>query len=352
MPRTLKNIWQQLTCFENLFLAWRRARENKQCLPSVLSFKKRLEENLFIIQGQLLHKTWLPGAYRGFWVNKPKMRFVQAPPFRDRVVHHALANVVLPAFERRFIPDSFACRVGRGQTNAGLRLTEFLREAIKENDRKGRKTYALKADIHKYFPHIRHDILKAQIRRTVGDPDVLWLMDRIIDESGYEECGLPIGALTSQLYANIYLDVFDHYVKDELGIRCYVRYMDDFVILDSNKRRLHDTQIRLGDILYERLRLTYNPKTVIFPAFRGIDFSGYRHWPDYRLPRKRNIKNWRKRFKMMMKQYAKGRMTVDEVRSRVASFLGYTKHCKAHETVKSILEEVMFQRKCEYEEAS
>lgn len=344
MPKTIRDIWPRVTCFDNLVAAWEDARRGKRFLPSVLKFSGSVEENLLDIQGRLLHRTWRPGPWREFISNDPKPRLIQAPQFGDRVVHHALVRVIGPAFERRFINDSYACRKGLGNLSASDRLTDFLRASTSETRKSGRKIYALKADVRKYFPNIDHDILLGVLKRTVGDEGALWLIEKIVKDNGFEQRGLPIGALTSQLFANAYLDVLDHYVKDELGVRFYVRYMDDFIILHTDKRHLHDLQTLIGSVLWERLKLQFNPKTSIFPASHGIDLAGYRHWVSYRLPRKRNIKRTRRKFKEIRKLYAEGRMDVAQVRSRVASFVGYTKHCKASRTVKGVLDELVLQR--------
>lgn len=344
MAKTLKDIWQRIISFENLVAAWEEAKRGKRFHLPVLKFGSSVEENLFGIQGELLHRTWKPGPWREFFVSEPKMRLIQAPPFADRIVHHALVRVINPAFEKRFIHDSYACRKGRGTLAAGKRLTHFLRCAAMRATRERRRVYVLKADISKYFPNINHDILMSVLARTVSDEGALWLMERIVRENGFEDCGLPIGALTSQLFANAYLDVLDHYVKDELGVRWYVRYMDDFVIVDTDKRRLQEILTKVEAVLWERLRLRLNPKTAVFPASHGTDFAGYRHWTTFRLPRKRNIRRARRKFRLLRRLYAEGEVDVPFVRARVMSFLGYTRHCKARRTVDSALSELVLKK--------
>ena len=343
MPRTTGKLWPEITCFDNIYAAWRRARLGKRYTPEVLLFAERLEENLCDIQGRLLHHTWQPLPWRQFTLQSPKIRLVQAPAFPDRVVHHALVRVVEPLFERRFIHDSYACRKGRGTHAASARLTSFLRSASGKWDR----VYVLKADISKYFPHIRHDALLRKIARTVGDKEALWLCERIITKNGYETCGLPIGALTSQLFANVYLDAFDHFVKDELGVRFYLRYMDDFIILGPEKKELWRTLTHAAEFLANSLGLALNPKTGITPASHGVDFAGYRHWTDHNLPRKRNVKRMRIALQNIARKYARGLVTLDDIRSRVTSYTGYMSHCQGFTTTSAMLAAITFTRNSE-----
>lgn len=344
MPKTLRNIWEEITSFENIFGAWNDARRRKRYYPQILKFGANVEENILGIQGELLHRTWRPSPWREFICREPKLRLIQAPTFADRVVHHALVRVINPAFERKFILDSYACRKGKGTLAAGERLTHFLRAAHMRAAQQRKRVYVLKADIKSYFPSISHDILMEIIQRTIGDEGALWLINQIVRDNGFDTFGLPIGAFTSQLFANVYLDVLDHYIKEELGARWYVRYMDDFVLVETDKPRLHEILTMIGVVLWERLRLRLNPKTGIFPASQGTDFAGYRHWTSFRLPRKRNIKRFRRKLRRMRRLYADGRINVAFVRARVMSFLGYTKHCKAHRTAGSALSELVLAR--------
>ena len=168
--------------------------------------------------------TWQPGDHRQFFVYDPKFRSIAAPPFADRVVHHAICTIIEPLFERRFIYDSYACRVDKGAHRGARRLQTFLR--------KKHAVYALKCDISKFFASIDHAVLCQIIRQTIPDPKLLEILDRII--AGYSP-GIPIGNLTSQLFANVYLDQLDHFIKEELRVKYYLRYMDDFILLGENK---------------------------------------------------------------------------------------------------------------------
>ncbi len=278
----------------------------------------------------------MPGKYRQFYVYDPKKRLISAPPFEDRIVHHALVNVVEPLFERRFIYDSYACRKEKGVHKAVLRLQSFLRRAKRHSNR----VFVLKADISKYFPSIDHNVLISILKRTIGDRRAMWLCERIIKHKcvNSEGKGIPVGALTSQLFANVYLDQLDHFIKDRLGVKFYVRYMDDFIILAGTKAYLWNVLEKIKGFL-ERLKLKLNPKTSVFPAERGVDFAGYRTWATHILPRKRNVKKFRRKAKWMMKAYALGKIDLSYIKPRLMSFLGYMKHCYSNTTVRFVLEE-------------
>lgn len=348
MPKTARNLWPRVLEWENLLTAAREASRNKRYRREVMAFNARMEENLLHIRHLLRVREWKPGPYREFEVFEPKRRVVHAPAFADRVVHHALVQVIGPYFERRFIAQSFACRVNKGTHAASDYLTAMLRKAAAE----GGTVYALKADVEKYFYSIDHEILLRVVARTIGDPDVLHVLRVLVTQSGCIEGGrgLPLGALTSQLLANVYLDQLDHYIKDTLGVRFYVRYMDDFIILHRDKAELWRLLAEIRDFLACELHLNLNRKTRIFPASQGVDFAGYRHWIDHTLPRRRNVARAKKRFKGLSRLYARGEVDLDTVRACVSSFTGYMKHCNGWRTCGSALERLVLRRGHEHEE--
>ncbi len=268
------NLWPQVISFERLLHAAEEARKGKRFRPAVAAFHFDQERALWKLHEELAAKTYRPGEYRSFFIYEPKKRQISAAPYRDRVVHHALVNVLEPIYERTFIHDSYACRKGKG-THAGVkRCQEFA----------GRFRYVLKADIQKFFPSLDHEILKALVALKIKDPDVLWLVNHIIDGSNPQEeilsyfpgddlftpgerrRGIPIGNQTSQFFANVYLDPLDHFVKDRLGMKGYVRYVDDFLVFSNDKNHLADVREQISEFLV-RLRLRLHPKkSVIFPV--------------------------------------------------------------------------------------
>ncbi len=268
-----------------------------------------LEENLIAIQNDLIWKSYQTGEYRTFYVYEPKKRLVAALPFRDRVVHHALCNVIEPIFDARFIFDSYACRYNKGTHKGTDRAQEYMRRV----NRKGR-LYCLKGDVAKYFPNIDHGVLKELLRKRISCKDTIWLCDEIINSAralndGTPK-GIPIGNLTSQLFANVYLHELDVFVKHDLKERYYVRYMDDFVVFRNDKKQLHQIRKSISVFLETKLMLRLNGKTQVFPVKRrGVDFLGYRSWPTHRLLRKPSRVRIERKLRAFEVGYKKGSVT-------------------------------------------
>jgi len=325
-------LWTRLISWENLFSAHRAASKGKRYRPAALRFSAQLEENLINIQNHLIWYSWQPGEPREFRVVDPKPRLIQAPPYADRVVHHALVNAIEPLFERRFIYDSYACRRGKGVHAAIQRLQYFLRVA----QRRWGSVCVLQMDISKYFASISHDRLMSVLRRSIPDADVLWLCEAIIRAGGNNGIGIPVGALTSQLFANAYLDRLDHFVKDDLGERYYLRYMDDFVVLGPDSKSMRALRLRIERWLDEELGLRVNPKSDVYPAKAGVDFCGYRTWSTHILPRKRNVKRARKSLRGLRRRFERGEIAICQLRQRMSSFMGYLKHCNSLAIVRAI----------------
>ena len=340
VPKKAKRLWDDVTSHENLQAAFKKVRNGKRFHPSILRIYYDLDDNLLELRQCLRSHTWRPAPYRQFWVQETKPRLIHAPAAIDRVVHWALMLQAGPVFERRFIDDTYACREGRGAHLASRRLRAFLRTATALWG----KPYILKADISKYFPSIDQRILMDTVARLIADPDVLWLFDAIIRNNGAGYgVGIPIGALTSQWLANLYFDPVDHFIKDDMGIRFYLRYMDDFVIIGPSKLWCQTVLDNVRDFLACR-RLALNPKTDIFPASHGVDFVGYRHWTDHVLPRKRTVRRARRVFRRFPVRYARGEIDLEYIRPRVASFTGYMGHCDGYATLEHILERLVLMR--------
>lgn len=288
------------------------------------------------LQNHLVWHSWEPKPFRYFTVREPKKREIAAPAFADRVLHHAVVNVIEPLFERKFLSCSFACRKGKG-TYAAVNMAQKYIESVAARHK---RPYIFKGDIKSYFASIPHWFIKNQYRRVIRCPETLWLVDRIVDTGSPNGVGLPIGALTSQLLANVNLDALDHFAKEHLGIKYYLRYMDDFIAICANK---NDAQNAFWDLrIYAEcdMGLTLNHKSRIFPLNRGLNFCGYRIWYDHRLPRKRNVRRMRRRLRKMCRLYKQKHITSAAVKQVWASFLGYTKHCSCHATRVSLWQEL------------
>lgn len=332
MPKTAGNLFEQITAFANLHAAYRQAARGKRWARQALAFRQDLEANLLDLQTELCSQTYHIGVYRKFMVYEPKAREIAALPFRDRVVHHALVRVIEPLFERKFIRDSYACRVGRG-THAGADRIEFM---LRRANRNWPAVYCLKGDVARFFPSISHDDLKRILRRTIHCPKTLWLLDLIIDSTAPPPVGLPIGNLTSQLCANIYLNELDHFVKEHLQARDYVRYMDDFIILQPEKQVLAEWLNRIEVFLDSQLHLRMNAKTAIFPASQGINVLGYRIWTTHRLLRRRSIVSIRRAVRHLAQEYSQGRKPLDRVRSVMAAWRGHAQHAATYGAMQAV----------------
>lgn len=348
MAKSYRHLYEKIYDFENLYNAYLKARRGKRDRPEVQRFEQDLEGNLIQLQNELIWGSYRTGRYRLFKVYEPKERQVAALPFRDRVVQHALVGVIEPIWESRFISDSYACRPLKG-THAGAdRVESMLRKVKREHG----SVCVFKADIAKYFFSIDHDILKGLIRRYIKCRRTLALINGIIDSCAVpgdaRPSGLPIGNLTSQLCANIYLHALDEFVKYDVGERFYVRYMDDFCVIHHDKEYLHRLRLVVEKYLWDRLRLRTNAKTQVFPVTewpgRPLDFLGYRIWPTHRKLRKSSIRRISRTMLRLQKLYAKGVITIDRVGQSVMSWIGHAKHAETHGLREKILGRFAFTR--------
>jgi retron-type reverse transcriptase len=345
-------LWNRLVSFENLLGAAETASKGKRLRPDVARFHFGLERELWRLHDELQTGTYRPGPYRTFVICEPKPRQISAAPYRDRVVHHALVNVLEPIFERYFLADSYACRKGRGTHAAVARCQHFAR----------RFRYVLKADVQKFFPSLDHQVLKGLLARKVKDPAVLGLAGRIIDHSNPQEevplwfpgddlftpgerrRGIPIGNQTSQFFANVFLDPLDHFLKDRLRASGYVRYCDDFLVFTDDKSFLADVSCQAAELL-AGLRLRLHPtKNVVFPVRDGIPFLGYRVFRTHRLLAKANVWRFRRRLRHMQGQYARNEICSEEIVRRVTSWIGHASQADTHRLRERLFQEHPFRR--------
>ena len=329
--KRFNHLFEQIITFDNILKAYHKASKGKKNKKSVASFSFQLEANLLKIKAGLEQKQYWPGAYRTFHIYDPKKRMISAAPFRDRVIHHALCNVIEPIFERRFIFDSYANRIGKGTHKAIERYQQFARK----------NKYVLKADIRKFFPSIDHEILKEKIRRKIKCKDTLWLVDLIIDHSNEQEehlvwfkgdniltpyerkKGLPIGNLTSQFWGNVYLNSFDHFVKDVLKVKAYIRYVDDFVLLSNNKEELWKWKSAVQEYLAGLRLITHPHKTQIHLSKKGIPFLGCRVFPHYRFIRKEKVRRYKRYLKKNLKKRNMKQISPEILESQINAWLGH-----------------------------
>jgi retron-type reverse transcriptase len=332
------NLYPKIIAFENLLVSARQAQRSKRFRPNVLEFNFHLEAELEQIQKELQHRTYTPGKYKTFRIFDPKPRLISAAPYRDRVVHHALCNIIMPSIERTFIRDSYANRVGFGTHRALHRFTKFARTS----------RYVLQCDIRLYFPSIDHEILKTILRRKIKCADTLWLIDNILDHSNAQEPvihyfpgddlltpitrrhGLPIGNLTSQFFANVYLNGFDRFVKEQLRIGRYLRYVDDFALFSDDQAELIAARPAIEDYL-ATLRLRLHPvKSQLFETSCGANFVGFRILPDRIRVRNDNLRRGRLRLKQLQQDYDRGKITWEQINQSHQSWDAHLQHGDTH----------------------
>lgn len=349
--RRVSGLWPHVISFENLLLAHRKARRGKRERPAVARFELDLERNLLALQRSLAERTWQPGGYRQFRIYDRKPRLISAAPYRDRVVHHALMNLVEPALDRCFIDDSYACRAGRGVHAAVERYQRWA----------SRYAYALKLDVRRYFPSIDHDILKVKLRRRIKDRGLLWLFDTVIDSApdvGVGEqfagddlvslmerrCGLPIGNLTSQFLGNLYLDDLDHWLKETCRVKSYLRYVDDLILCDDDKGRLWDLRTEIDRFLVQERLCLHPHKVQLSPTRLGLDVLGYQVLPTHRRLRRDNGYRFRRRLRRMAKDYARGETDFRSVSASVAAWVGHVRHADSLGLRRAVLCRIVFRR--------
>ena len=280
------NLWEQFISKENFALALKRAVCGKKNKRAIASFLENAAENLEDLRQMVARGEFKTSPYRTMEITDPKRRTIYILPFcPDRIVHHALMNVIAPIWESQFIRDSYACITERGLHTASRRCMDFCR----------RNEYVLKCDIRKFYPSINHDIMFEVVKKSVHDQQLLEIFHDII----YSLPGgknLPIGNLCSQWMGNLYLHEMDLFIKNKLGVRDYLRYADDFCLFSNDKAQLREWRGALNEFLATKLQLGFS-KSEIMRVADGVDFVGYRHFKDFILLRKRTLKNLKKRIK-------------------------------------------------------
>ena len=304
------SLQDQVCAWENIQLAWQNGARGKRGRGATAAFELYLADNLLAIMRELRERTYQPGQYNSFYIHDPKKRLISAAPFRDRVVHHALCNVTVPYFEKHFIYHSYANRVGKGTHRALACATRFARHY----------KYVLQCDIRQYFPSIDHAILKKVLLDFLPDESIAWLIDRILcsgigilseeynmvyfpgDDlfAVHRPRGLPIGNLTSQLWANCFLDPLDHFIKHTLKCKGYIRFVDDFLLFSNSKATLWEWRAAIIEKLGEARLVLHEDSAVPYPVKAGIPFLGFVLFPKYRLLKRKKGIAYRRRLKHLV----------------------------------------------------
>lgn len=332
-----KNIFERVISAENLFSAWDSFKRDKRNKPDVSQFEWRLEENIFELHRELQRKTYRHGPYEGFYIKDPKQRHIHKATVRDRILHHAVFSVVNPIFEPTFIPTSFSCRVGYG-THKGVDVLEKITRKVSENGTQ--PCFVLKCDVKKFFASVDHGILLSILERKIKDNDVMCLLRAVI--GSYETApvknrgqkrpwGIPIGNLTSQLFANIYMNEFDQFVKHTLRVKYYVRYTDDFAIVSDNSEYLEKLLLPISEFLENELALNLHPNKIILRSLcQGIDFLGYVIFPKYRLIRSKTKQRIVRKLGKKVEEYKIGNINQLDFEQSFQSYLGVLSHANTY----------------------
>lgn len=350
------NLYETICSYENLFEAYLNARRNKRFRRDVLEFTHNLEGNLADLQKELVNETYQIGLHREFFVYEPKKRLITALPFRDRVVQWAIYQVVEPIFDKRFYYHSYACRKGKG---AHLAVSNVQNE-LRRLERLPGKTYYLSMDISKFFYRVDHQAEERIYSKVFKDEKLLNLL-KVIREANGEKFGIPlgdhfyemerepgigmaIGDLLSQLRAGVYLNEADQFIKQDIKVKSFYRYMDDFLIFSKCKKELWAILEEIELFLNYELKLQLNNKTTIAPVSGGVDFVGYRIWSTHIKVRKSTAKRMKRSCRFFRKAYANRWMDAEDIRARLMSFWGIIKHADAYGLWKKLLNILVLSR--------
>jgi len=332
--RIYNKLFDKIIEPENLFSAWDEFKKGKGKKLDVLRFEKNLEQNIFQLHRDLRDKTYRHGSYTSFYINDPKLRHIHKATVRDRVLHHAVLKVLNPIFEPVYIHNSFSCRINKGNHKGVETLGHLLRQASKNNTK---TCFVLKCDVRKFFDSIDHDILIELIQRKTKDKNTINLLEEILTSFAGEQPtlfkrkGVPIGNLTSQLFANVYMNKFDQFIKHNLKVKYYARYTDDFVIVSEDKDYLEKLRLPIQLFLKEKLKLELHPSKISIRKYRhGVDFLGYVILPHHTALRTKTKKRMMWKLRDKMSEYKNSTIDKATFLATLQSYLGVLSHADAH----------------------
>lgn len=338
MSKTIKKCYLEKLTFDHLLKAYLRVKKGKSLKKELIVYEMSLENNLNNLLYTLKEEKYHPAPYREFTIYEPKMRLIKSLPIKDRIVHQwYIEEFIKPYIVKRFIKDTYACLENRGTHKAAYQVKRYMR--IKRYERKN--YYILKCDIKKYFYSIDKNILFKLMQKYIKDQKLLNLTKNIIfDEESLK--GIPIGNYTSQYFANIYLNELDQFIKQDLKLKYYVRYMDDFIILVDTKKEAQVLLEKIRSFLKEHLELELNSKSRYYPNHQGVNFCGYVIFEDYLLIRKRSKKDINKKIKTWNMAYLNSSLNEDYVRSSINSWLAHISHADTYRLRRKYLQKMLF----------
>ena len=348
--KTYTKLYDKICSRDNLHLAFLKARKRKSRRKDVREFEENLDKNLQRLNQELITETYRPQRLTTFILHDPKTRKISKSDFRDRVVHHALCNLIEPIFEKRFIFDSYANRKGKGTSAALRRVHQFKRKVSKNGTKVDKKFnnnyvrgYVLKADIQHYFDTVNHQILSGILSKKIRDQKVMHLIGIILANYKTSQLGkgMPLGNLTSQFFANVYLNELDYFVKHSLKAKYYLRYVDDFIIFHERREVLKEYKEQINNFLREKLELELHPnKSKIIPLAKGLGYVGYRIFYYFIILRKRNIKKINSKLQEMGELYKNGLISKETINSTMNGWFGYMNGSNTYTLQQNILKHI------------
>src|SRR3989344_2446084 len=345
--RIWHTIYSHSSTIEAVFQAWDEFIIGKKKKTDVVAFARFLEDNLFELHQNLQNKTYEHGGYKSFYIRDPKVRHISKACVKDRVVHHLASRLLEKIFDSTFYTHSYSCRREKGTLKAIEAFIRFSRKASKNNTF---PLFALKCDIKKFFANVDHEILIKLLNKRIQDEDFLWLLKEIVSSFSSEFTtdlkfpkGMPIGNLTSQLFANIYLDPLDRYIKHELKVEYYIRYADDFIILSESREYLEGLITSIKEFLNSKLTLSLHPQKIeIKNYYLGVDFLGYVIFPHFVLPRTKTKRRIFKKIYQKVQLYKMNKISSGLLNQSVQSYLGYLGHANAYRLSLQLKNQVVF----------
>mgnify|MGYP003372740706 CR=1 FL=1 len=341
MPKTIRNQFHKNLTFEKLLQAHYRARKHKAYKNEVVKFEFNLENNLINLLNQLQDKSYRLGDYFSFKVFEPKERIIQALPYKDRIVHQwYIEEFIKPYIIPRFIRTTFACLDNKGTHHAVEEVQNQMKSFKTNHD----NFWVLKCDIKKFFYNINPYILYNIMKKYITDKDLLFLTQILIFNGPIDKkaLGIPIGNYTSQFFANIYLNEFDQYIKRVLKIKCYTRYMDDFILILKSKKECIIIKEKIEKFLHEVLQLELNDKSRYYPYSMGVNFCGYRIFTTHRLLRVSSKKKIKKKVKKWNNAYSNNSLDLPLTMQSLNSWLGHSKHCNSYKLRNKVIDSCDF----------
>ncbi len=333
--------YPELVSLENLFSAWEAFKKGKTKKRDVLEFERYLEDNIFALQADLVNRRYVHGPYHQFHIFDPKFPVIHKSEGRDRVVHHLLFRYLESLFQPSFIYQSYSSQKERGPPAGVVDVAEALRAASQNNHR---TIWALKLDIKKFFDSIHHETLTALLTRRVQDENIRWLIGRVIESyssSQGQGRGVPIGNLTSQIFANIYLSQLDYFIKFKLRMKHYFRYADDFIILHEDPAYLKFLLELIQFFLGKKLLLTIHPQKIVLKKFhQGIDFVGSVIFPHHQVLRTKTKQRMFRKARTMVERYNVGMTDEFTLQQSIQSYLGLLQHCNGYDIQQKLQNEI------------